>query len=86
LGKKIFGSVRKNILARNDVREAVTHCSAKSIQVPHDPQSFESQMRLDHRNLRHPVGYKARITASRNDGNLFSRKLFRFDSRQNLPN
>ena len=81
-----FRSDSEKHFAGNDGWEAVAPWSAKSIQVPHDPQSFESQMRPDDCDLGHPAGNKARITTSRDDGNFFARKLLRFDSRQNLPN
>jgi len=43
-------------------------------------------MRMNYRDLRHFAGNQARITASSNDGKSFTRKLLRFDLRQNLAN
>ena len=41
---------------------------------------------MNHRDLWQLAGNEARIPASRDDGNFFTRKLLRFDSPQNLPN
>lgn len=41
---------------------------------------------MNHCDLRQLAGNKACITASRDDGNFFTRKLLSLDSRQNLPN
>src|SRR5437763_9533485 len=41
---------------------------------------------MNRRNPGQLIGNKARITASRNDGNIFTRKLLRFDSSENLAN
>src|SRR5438045_9090032 len=41
---------------------------------------------MNYRELGQLIGNKACITASRNDGNIFTRKLLRSDLRQNLAN
>src|SRR5204862_4255289 len=70
---------RDDLLRLKDKRPRV-------IKIYHDPQSYKSQMRMNRRDLGQMIGNKARITASRNDGNIFTRKLLRFDSSENLAN
>src|SRR4029453_9476795 len=83
-----FGSEKRFLVQNQQMPYCGLHPSRRIfrrlIQLPHDPQSFESQVRMNHRDLRHLASDKARITASCDDGNFLSRKLLRFDSRQNL--
>src|SRR5262249_19423046 len=84
--RRFFSRVRKNIFLSTKAPNSYSGAQPILIQVPCDPQPFESQVRMNRRDLRQLAGNKARITTSRNDGNFLARKLLCSDSRQNLPN
>src|SRR5215471_15715564 len=62
------------------------HRFRASIQVPHDPQTFQGQMRSNHADLRQFPSNQPRISPSRNDNDFFAWKLLRFDLPENLAN